>query len=123
MKRKGISNTQRTLGYLREQGFIVGIVERFITFAGNFGKRLDLFNFIDIIALDVKRKKIIAVQSCSGSSHAERREKILTECKKAFSAWTSCGGEVLIISWSKRKLFRGSKAVRWTVRVEKLDGN
>jgi hypothetical protein len=57
---KGISNTSRTLEYLRQQGWVVGKVERFIQYAGKYGKRMDLFGFIDLVAMG--EGSIIAIQ-------------------------------------------------------------
>jgi len=51
-----LSNTQRTLRALEQQGYISGIVEKFNPYAGHYGKRIDLFNFIDIISIMPKGK-------------------------------------------------------------------
>ena len=48
---KGISNTSRTLEYLRSQGWIADNVEQWNPYAGKFGQRKDMFGFGDVVAL------------------------------------------------------------------------
>ncbi len=112
---KGISATQRTLRELRDKGRICGIVERFNSFAGQFGKRFDLFGFIDIIALDTA-VGIIGVQSC-GQSFSEHLKKITEEKNDECFEWLRCGGKVELWGWRKLKLKRGGKAMRWKPRI------
>lgn len=83
------------------------------------GKRKDLFGFIDLVALDPDRGTI-GIQVTSGSNHAARRKKILTDCREAALMWLRCNNLIEIWSWSKRKVKRGGKAVRWTPRVEQI---
>jgi len=108
------SNTSRTLEYLRDKGWDVGIVERFNSFAGRRGVRQDLFGFIDIIALG--DAKIIGVQSCGISSFSEHDKKILDN--PLALRWLKSGGRLLLIGWGKVKLKRGSKAMRWQPRIK-----
>lgn len=114
---KGLSPTQRTLRQLRQEGRICGIVERFNRFGGKFGVRIDLFNFIDLIALDPQRG-IIAVQCCASSSHAAHRKKILEN--EFAPEWIKAGGKIELWSWSLRKLKRGGKAMRWMPKKEEI---
>ena len=123
---KGLSYTQRTLRYLRENGIIAEVVERWNPYAGPMinGRRVrlrhDLFNFIDIIAL-VPGEGIVAVQSTSGNCHPEHRRKIMdSEVTQNVLDWLSAGGKVQLISWSKKKLERGGKALRWFPRIEDI---
>jgi len=116
---KGLSPTQRTLRYLREQGRICGIVERFNQYAGPFGQRSDLFGFIDIITLDPE-KGIVGVQCTGQHGHADHRKKILEDCTEYAIAWLKSGGVIELISWRKVKLARGGKAMRWQPRVEEI---
>ena len=117
---KGLSYTQRTLRYLREHGLIAAIAERFNPYAGRFGKRIDLFGFIDLIVLDPK-EGIVAVQSTSGNCHAAHRRKIIEEKTYEVVEWLKCGGKIWLMSWSKKLLQRGGKARRWVPRIEKID--
>lgn len=98
-----MSPTQRTLQYLREQGYLCAITERWQgTKTG--GVRVDLFGFVDILAINDSHT--IAVQTTSHGGHSARRNKILGlyTAKK----WLEDPSrKILIISWGKRA---GSKA-------------
>ena len=108
-----ISNTSRTLEYIRSQGWDADIVEHYNPYAGKIGIRKDLFGVIDIIALG--EKGIIGIQSC-GSSFSQHERKIL-ENPLAFK-WVESGGRLLLIGWRKVKLKRGGKAMRWQPRIK-----
>ena len=105
----GISNTSRTLEYIRSQGWEAEKVEYFNPYAR---KRKDLFGIIDIVALG--DKGIIGVQSC-GNNFSQHNEKILSE-PMAFK-WLQKGGTLMLIGWRKVKLHRGAKAMRWSPRI------
>jgi predicted TIM-barrel fold metal-dependent hydrolase len=117
----GISPTQRTLKAMREQGRLVGIVERFLQYAGSFGKRQDLFGFIDIIAIDPV-DGIIAIQSC-GQDFSGHVKKLTEERNEAVFEWLK-HAPLELWGWRKVKLKRGGKAMRWKPRVADiiLDG-
>ena len=108
-----ISPTSRTLKYLRSQGWEADIVERFNPYAGKFGKRKDLFNIFDIIALG--ENKIIGVQSC-GQSFREHDRKILNE--ELALEWLKSGGRLLLIGWRKIAKKRGGKLKVWSPRIK-----
>jgi hypothetical protein len=114
-----ISNTSRTLEYLRSQGYVVDRVERFNPYAGKYGKRKDLFGFADLIALG--ENSIIAVQS-TGSNHSQHRKKMLEDPEVAplVQEWLRCGGRILLISWRKKPLRKGSRALRWVPKIEEI---
>ena len=107
----GITPTQRTLKKLRDDGYTAGIVERFISIPGSFGKRIDLFNIIDIIA--IKKGEIWGVQSC-GQAFADHDKKILEH--ENSPKWIEAGGILLLIGWRKLKKVRGGKAMIWVPR-------
>ena len=65
------SPTQRSLKYLRDQGYTVAITEKWNSYAK---VRQDLFGFIDMIA--IKDGQTLAVQTTSSSSFSERKKKI-----------------------------------------------
>lgn len=113
-----MSPTQRTLRYLRQQGRICGIVEKFNPHVGPHGIRQDLFGFIDIIALDPERG-IIGIQSC-GQDFAQHRRKITEERTDIVAEWLKSGGKVELWGWRKLKLKRGGKAMRWQPRIEEI---
>jgi hypothetical protein len=115
------SPTQRSLDYLRKNGAIAGIVERYNQYSR---KRNDLFGFIDIVAIQLDHT-ILGVQCTSASNHAARVAKILSaECNDAALRWLLAGAQLQVMSWSKRitKKKDGSKAKvgRWTVRIEPM---
>ena len=62
--------TQRSLAYLREQGYTVAIVERWNPFARI---RQDLFGFVDLLA--IRKGETLAVQTTS-TNVSERIKKI-----------------------------------------------
>jgi len=116
---KELSYTQRTLRYIREQGWVADIVERFNAYAGKFGQRKDLFGIIDIIALG--ENSIIGIQSTSGQKFPEHDKKIINE--PMTREWLRSGGRLILIGWRKVKLFRGSKAMRWEPRIKEYTIN
>lgn len=65
------SPTTRSLKYLRDQGYLSQVVEKWIPQAG---KRVDLFGFIDILAL--KGGEVLGVQTTSASNLSARVKKI-----------------------------------------------
>jgi hypothetical protein len=65
------SPTQLSLKKLREEGYTVQVVEYWNSFARI---RIDLFGFIDILAL--KGKEVLAVQTTSASNMNARIKKI-----------------------------------------------
>jgi len=116
----GISNTSRTIGYLRGMGWTCCVAERWIKMpkhpAGGFRK--DLFGFGDLVALG--EKSIIGVQSC-GQDFAAHDKKILEDEEVAPNVlkWLECpGGRVMLIGWRKIKKKRGGKAKIWSPRIK-----
>ncbi len=70
-KKRKKSPTQRSLEYLRAQGYLVAIVEKWNPHACI---RQDLFGFIDVLA--IRRDETLAVQVTSADHVAERLTKI-----------------------------------------------
>ena len=94
-----------------------GIVERFIH-NRNVGYRSDLFGIFDLMSMRPEHG-IIGVQCCSTdfSAHLKKitQEKCCTTLK-----WLASGGRIELWGWRKTKLFRGSKAIRWTPRIKEI---
>jgi hypothetical protein len=88
-----LTPTQRTLAYLREEGYTCAIVERWNPFAKI---RQDLFGFIDILA--IKKDETLAVQ-CTSTGVAERVKKI--EESEYLSKVRDAGWKILVIGWRK----------------------
>ena len=117
----GVSPTQRTLKYLKDEGYECGMVERWIPIRGlpGGGKRRDLFNIIDIIALDPV-KGVIGVQS-TGQDFSGHYKKLTQEKAAETRMWLETPGTSLIlIGWRKVKVKRGGKAMRWSPRIQEI---
>ena len=120
-----LTPTQRTLRALRELGLECAIVEKWNNYGGAGltvdgkhipGKRTDLFNIIDVLALDPQRG-VIGVQSC-GSSFSEHLKKLTIEKAQESSNWLKTPGTVLELwGWRKVKVKKGGKALRWLPRI------
>lgn len=67
----------------------------------NPGVRVDLFGFIDIIALT--GSDIVAIQSTSFTAKSQHMTKIKTECLEAVQAWCKSGGRVELWAWRKHE--------------------
>lgn len=134
--------TQRTLAYLRGEGWQCAIVEKYLKFGHMaFGRRIDVYGFGDVLACHPGGRdtppQIALVQACAGTDHDRRARKIrgntrdsdlesmsdkerIELAKVALRAkfWKKCGGIILLISWSKRGA-RGERKL-WTARIEEL---
>lgn len=107
-----MSPSARTLKYFKDNSIPAGVVERWIPQAN---KRVDLFGFIDIVA--IYPDAIVGVQVTSGSNHSGHKKKILESDKTLL--WLE-HGRVELWSWSKKLYTPGGKAMRWTPRVEAI---
>lgn len=101
------SPTQRTLALLRKLGYTVAVTERWNAFSRT---RLDLFGFIDLIA--IREGEILGVQATSGTNVSARVEKIrgLT----TYREWLLAGGRIIVIGW--RKAGARGKRKAWAPR-------
>lgn len=95
------SPTKRTLDLLRRTGYTAGVVEKWNPHAKI---RQDLFNCLDIVAID--GTKMLGVQSTSASNQSKRRAKILAEPKALL--WLQSGGRLFVHGWRK-----SAKNNRW----------
>ena len=100
------SPTQRSLKYLRDQGYTVWITEHWNSFARI---RQDLFGFIDLIAL--RGDETLAVQTTSYSNVSARIKKI--ENHENIGPVRDAGWAISIHGWHK-------VGNRWQVRVVDL---
>jgi hypothetical protein len=85
--------TQRTLEYLRGEGYTCAVVEHWNSWARI---RQDLFGFIDILA--IKKDETLAVQ-CTSTGVAARVKKI--QESEYLSRVREAGWKILIVGWSK----------------------
>jgi hypothetical protein len=116
---KGLSNVQRTLRELRDQGRVCAVVERRNQFVGPHGISEDLFGIIDVLALDPARG-VVGVQVC-GQDFAGHVRKITEEKRQETYEWLRTPGTVLEIwGWRKVKAKRGGKLMLWKPRVQEI---
>ncbi len=99
--------TELTLKRLRETGWTVAIVERWVQAAR---KRIDAFGLIDILA--VRPGAVLGVQSTTGSQHSEHVRKALAEPRLV--RVLASGMRFELWSWAKRG-GRGRRKL-WTLR-------
>lgn len=101
--------TQRSLKYLREQGFTVAITERWNSYARI---RQDLFGFIDLVAIRRGDDNVLAIQTTVGSVVSERIKKIAS--LDAALVWLDTGSRIVVHGW--RKAGERGKRKTWQVR-------
>jgi hypothetical protein len=109
-----VSPTQRALAELRELGYTHQKVEFWNQFSR---RRVDLFGFIDILA--ITPELTIGIQVTAGSGHAARRKKILGH-PLAVEWLRSPYRAVEVWSFRKVKVKRGGRQTRWALRRERL---
>lgn len=103
------SPTQRTLKWLRDSGWQVAITERWCPFSR---RRIDLFGFIDLLA--VRPESTIGVQCTSQSNAAARVTKILS--LPSAKEWLAGGQrKIWVIGWRKVK-----KSRRWEPDIREV---
>jgi hypothetical protein len=99
--------TQRSLKLLRREGYTVAIAERWNPFAR---RRVDLFGFIDLIAVH-DEQGIVGVQTTSAHNLTARISKIRSEPQA--TAWLRAGGRIEVHGWRRSK--PGSRRREWVV--------
>lgn len=104
-----MSPTQRCLADLKKSGATCQVVERWCAFSR---RRIDLFGFVDILAMI--GPFLTAIQVTSGANHAARRTKLLADDRSR--AWLETGNRIEI--WSYSKCGARGKRKLWTCRKE-----
>jgi hypothetical protein len=97
-----MSPTQRTLAYLRAQGYYAAITERWNSYAKI---RQDLFGVVDVLAL--KGKETLAVQCTSYANVSARVRKIADH--ESTPKLREAGWGIHVHGWTKGK--RGAPRV------------
>ena len=109
-----MSPTSRTLNKLRREGWLVGIVEKYNIFSNT---RLDLFGFIDIIAL--KGEEALAIQTTSYSNISSHVNKIKEHENYPIvkQVW-----RIEVWGWKKKKILskKGTFYYRYEARIVEL---
>jgi len=100
------------LAYLREQGYAVATVERWLPY-GNV--RSDAFGFGDLLACKV-HERIALVQTTTASNMMARYHKILSLPEA--ETWLRAGGAIFLHGWAKRGA-RGKRKL-WGVDAREI---
>jgi hypothetical protein len=101
------SPTSRTLDRLRKNGYFAQVVERWQSFHSKApgqekaGVRVDLFGFIDCVAIRHDQPGVLAVQATSRSNQAARLNKILG-IPEALT-WLKAGNRLEVWGWRKMR--------------------
>lgn len=90
------SPTQRSLKYLREQGYTAEVTEKWNQWAKI---RQDLFGIIDLVA--IKEGVTLGVQTTSYSNMSARRTKILES--ENYKKLKQANWEIQVHGWKKKK--------------------
>lgn len=107
---------QRTKAELKKHGILHRVVERYFPKSAKYpyGCKEDLFNIIDVLALD---SGIVGIQVC-GSDYMSHKTKIMEQEKENTLAWLSQPGARLEVwAWRRLKKVRGKKAMYWKPRI------
>lgn len=87
-----MSPTQRTLAYLRAEGYTVAITEHWNQWAR---RRVDLWGFVDVLAL--RENETLAVQCTSDSNVSARVKKIADH--ENIAPVRKAGWKVIVMGW------------------------
>ena len=106
------SPMQRSLKYLKKEGYVCEITEHYNQFSK---RRVDLLGVIDLIALKKGVQGVTGIQTSTMSNKSAHKKKIL-ESEEA-KLFVECGNTLILHSW--RKLKKG-KVCRWQVDEEEI---
>jgi hypothetical protein len=112
-----ISPTARTLQYCRKMGWRIQVVERWNQYAGI---RIDLFGFIDLIAL-TPDNVCLGIQATSSANMSARVTKSTVEKEAELQHWLACGNQYEVWGWAKRG--PAGKRKLWTLRRVAITDN
>jgi len=107
------SPTQRSLKYMRDIGFIAQVVERYNPYAK---VRVDLFGFIDIVAIDTIKSQLVGVQVTSQSNVSARIKKI--QGLETPDYWRNAGGRIEVHGWAKKGKAKTRKT--WQITITEI---
>ena len=101
--------TQRSLDYLRKEGYTVAIAKKF----NHFIKiRQDLFGWIDICAIHPEKQGVLGVQTTSTPNLSARIKKAIA--LDSLRVWLQAGNVAEFHGWAKRGP-RGKRKL-WTLK-------
>lgn len=104
-----MSPTARTLAYVRQQGGLAQVVERWNQYAR---RRVDLWGFIDVLVLD-DSPGVLGIQATTTGNVSHRLAKLREECGPAMAKWLAAGNRLAVFGWS----LKGARGKRktWTL--------
>ena len=105
--------TARSMELLRELGYTVDVVERWIP---RTRTRRDLFGFADLLAIH-PTGGILLIQTTTGSNGADRLKKMLAEPQ--LQSWLLAGGRAELWTW--RLGGKAGKRKTWTCRRTRVE--
>ena len=92
------SPTQHSLAHYRKNGYTCQVVEHFNSFSH---RRVDLFHFIDIVAIKDGETGVLGIQTTSKTNMGARIQKIKEE--PIAKIWLSAGNRIMVDGWEKNK--------------------
>lgn len=101
--------TQRSLAYLRKDGWTVCSVEKWIA---QIRQRKDAFGFGDLLSVKAGVPGATLVQTTSGSNVSARIAKIRSIAEAGI--WMAAGNRIVVHGW--RKVGERGKRKLWEVR-------
>lgn len=115
------SSTQRTLIECRRRDWFAWVVEKWVPIpkhpAG--GVRRDMYNIIDVIALDLENGLTYGIQACSGSTFAAHVAKLKGDERANSLKWLSIPTNRLEVwGWRKLKSMPGRRL--WYPKIESI---
>lgn len=108
-----VSPTQKTLALLKKDGHPAQVVERFNMFAH---VRIDLFGYIDVVALRTGIPGVLGIQATSRENVNKRVEKIISI--PTAKTWLECGNQIEVWGWSKKG--KAGKRKLWEVFKQEI---
>lgn len=106
------SPTQRTINYMRRQGFAAAVVEKWIP---QTRRRADLFGGIDIVCCRADPPSTVGIQATSASNMSARVKKLLATPE--LRTWCEAGNELWVMGW--RKVKKGKREL-WEPKITNL---
>lgn len=113
-----VTPTQRSLKYLRSQGYLCAVVERRVPY---IRCTQDLWGIGDILAVKGDPPDRVLVQCTTGANLSHRIRKIMAN--ERLSTITASGIRVEVHGWRRLKVKRGGKAYRWELDKREIGGN
>lgn len=93
------SPSERSLHYLKDNGYMVQRVEHWNAFAH---KRLDLYNCIDIVAVKIGENGVLGIQTTTAGNESAHADKIMQECRAKMLIWLGAGNRLVVHGWGER---------------------